>query len=266
MTVRIAGFSGEIDPVIRALTQPATTVRQDETGLLANQTFTKPQLQPSRADDLLHYFVPSAYAPSKPFGLLIFMHGGGRTTPRDHPRHVVSHPDDDGESYGLQPYFTDSKFIIAAPSAPWKEKTGARWNVPSADNYIRDVIQECSYRFNISADQIFLGGYSMGGFGAFHLGQRLNDRLAGAVVFSGAWKTTHWKAWTGLPVFMRHGKNDATAPGTEGLRSRPRFTDVFYSRSAHQRLTELSIDHLYVEDDGGHSLRGAADAMSQLPR
>jgi hypothetical protein len=65
---------------------------------------------------------------------------------------------------------------------------------------------------------------------------------------------------------MRHGKNDAAAPGTKGLRSRPRFTDVFYSRAAHQRLTELSIDHLYVEDDGGHSIRGAADAMSQLPR
>ncbi|MCP4787681.1 MAG: hypothetical protein GY903_16845 [Fuerstiella sp.] len=266
VAARIAGFDGKIGPIIEALSQPATTAWQDQTGLLANQPFTDPPLQQPHADDLLHFFVPPAYTPSKPLGLLIFMHGGGRTTPRDHPRHVVSHPDVDRESYGLQPHFADSKFIIVAPSAPWNEKTGARWNVPSADDYICDVIQECSHRFNIDADRIFLGGYSMGGFGAFHLCQRLNDRLAGAVVFSGAWKTTHWKSWTGLPVFMRHGKNDAVAPGTEGLRSRPRFTDVFYSRAAHQRLTELSIDHLYVEDDGGHSLRGTADAMSQLPR
>lgn len=167
---------------------------------------------------------------------------------------------------------TDCNSILRIPNlslshlrAPWNEKTGARWNVPSADHYILDVIQECSYRFNRDADRVFLGGYSMGGFGAFHLSQRLNDRLAGAVVFSGAWKTTHWKAWTRLPVFMRHGRNDATAPGTEGLPSRPRFTDVFYSRSAHEGLTDLAIDHLYVEDDSGHSLRGAASAMLQLP-
>ena len=265
VAARIAAFGGKIDPVIEALSQPATATWQDEAGVLTNQAFTDAQLKQPHADDLLHFFVPSGYAPSKPFGLLIFMHGGGGKTPRDHPRHVVSHPDDDRESYGLQPHFADSKFIIVAPSAPWNEKTGARWNVPAADDYIHDVIQECSFRFNIDADRIFLGGYSMGGFGAFHLCQRLNDRLAGAVVFSGAWKTTHWKAWTGLPVFLRHGKNDAAAPGTEGLRSRPRFTDVFYSRAAHQRLTELSIDHLYVEDDGGHSLRGATVAMSQLP-
>lgn len=67
-------------------------------------------------------------------------------------------------------------------------------------------------------------------------------------------------------MFLRHGQNDAAAPGTEGLRSRPRFTDVFYSRALHQRLAELSIDRLYAEDDDGHSLRGVTDTMSQLPR
>ena len=262
----IARFEGAVNPVIEALSLPVGPARQDETGLLTNQAFTDPQLKQPHAEDLLHLFVPPDYTPSQPFGLLIFMHGGGGKTSRDHPQHVVSHPDDDRDSYGLQPHFTDSEFIIAAPSAPWNEKTGARWNVPSADDYIHDVIQECCYRFNINADRVFLGGYSMGGFGAYHLCQRLNDRLAGGVVFSGAWKTTHWKAWTGLPVFIRHGQTDAVAPGSDGLRSRPRFTDVFYARAAHQRLAELSIDHVYAEDDGGHAIRDAADAMSQLPR
>ncbi len=213
---------------------------------------------------MLHFFVPDGYTPSKPFGLLIFMHGGGGKTPREHAAHIVTHPDSDSKSIGLQPYFRDLPFIVVAPSAPWNEKTGARWNVPEADEYLRAVIQECQHRFNVAGNRVFLGGYSMGGFGAFHLCQRLGDCLAGGVVFSGAWKTTHWKAWTGLPLFIRHGVNDAAPKGPDGQRGRPRFTDVFYARTAHRRLTELGLPHLYVEDDGDHSIRDASVAMSKL--
>ena len=265
LAARIEAFDGDIEQVIAALSKAGVASdHQDESGVLASQSFTHPGLKQTHPFDLLHYFVPETYQPTQSFGLLIFMHGGGGKTPRTHPLHVVSHPDDDPGSVGLQPFFKDLPFIIVAPSAPWNEKTGARWNVPEADAYISAVIEECRYRFHIDEDRVFLGGYSMGGFGAFHLGQRLSDRLAGAVVFSGAWKTTHWKAWRGLPVFIRHGVNDAAPRSEDGKAGRPRYTDVFYARAAHQRLTELAIPHLYVEDKGGHAIRPAADAMSKL--
>lgn len=263
---RIRAYRGDIDEVIGELARPAAVERRDVSGVVANQKFTCPELKPVYPDDMLHYFVPADYTPSKPFGLLIFMHGGGRTTPREHPRHVVTHPDDDPRSIGLQPYFESAPFIIVAPSAPWNEKTGARWNVPDADDYISAVIQECRYRFNVDTDRVFLGGYSMGGFGAWHLCQRLSDRLAGGFVFSGAWKTERWQAWTGLPLFIRHGAHDAAAPGADGKGGRPRFTDVFYARTAHRRLTELGIPHVYVEDDGNHAIRDATDAMQTMAR
>jgi predicted esterase len=261
---QIAGFDGAIGPIIQALAESVPVDRQDLSGVLADQPFADPQLREAYADDLLHFFVPPAYTPATPFGLLIFMHGGGGNTPRTAPRHVVSHPDEDRDSYGLQPYISDSPFIIVAPSAPWNEKTGARWNVPAADDYISAVIQECQYRFNIDIDRIFLGGYSMGGFGAFHLCQRLSDRLAGGVIFSGAWKTMRWDAWTGLPLFIRHGAADAVPPGSDDTRSRPRFTDVFYSRVAARQLSKRSLEYLSIEDSGGHSIRDATAAISQL--
>jgi predicted esterase len=260
---QIANFDGAVGPVIKTLAKSVAD-RQDVSGVLASQTFTNPKLHAAYADDLLHFFVPSDYAPAKPSGLLIFMHGGGGKTPRTSAQHVVSNPHDDPESYGLQPYFKDAPFIIVAPSAPWNEKTGARWNVPAADDYIDAVIKECQSRFNIDIDRVFLGGYSMGGFGAFHLCQRLSDRLAGGVIFSGAWKTTHWDAWTGLPLFMRHGAADAVPPGSDDVRPRPRYTDVFYSRIAGQKLSERGIDHLYIEDGGGHSIGDATGAISLL--
>jgi predicted esterase len=266
LETRIRGFRGDVGPVIAQLSIPADSNRQDVSGVLAGQLFQSPDLERTYDKDLLHYFVPVGYSPVQPIGLLIFMHGGGGKTPREFPRHVVTHPDDDPQSYGLQPHFKNAPFIIVAPSAPWNENTGARWNLTEADKYIAAVIQECRYRFNIDTDRIVLGGYSMGGFGAFHLCQRLSDRLAGSVIFSGAWKTTHWKAWTGLPVFIRHGKADAVAPGLDGIRSRPRYTDVFYARAANQKLGELSADSVYFEDDGGHSIRDSTNSWSQLAR
>jgi len=265
LETRIREYDGPVEPVLEALAETETTDWQKTTGVLTSQHFESPELKASFPDDLLHFFIPEKYTPAQPVGLLIFMHGGGRTTPRDDPRHVVSTPDDDPASYGFQPYFKDSKFIIAAPSAPWNEKTGSRWNIPEADAYLKAVIRECRYRFNIDADRVFLGGYSMGGFGAFHLGQRLNDQLAGVVIFSGAWKTTDWSAWNGLPMFLRHGRHDAVPAGTEGKKPRPRYTDVFYAQAADRKLRELGTDHLYIEDDFGHAIQEAADAVSQLP-
>ena len=74
----------------------------------------------------------------------------------------------------------------------------------------------------------------------------------------------HWKAWTGLPAFIRHGINDAHPETADGTPGRPRYTDVFYSRVAHQRLNATDIAHVYVEDHGGHVFRTATDAMSRL--
>jgi predicted esterase len=260
----IKAYDGPIEPIIERLSATPGADWQDVSGVVANQSFQHPSLKAAYVDDRLHFFVPDSYAPEKPFGLVIFMHGGGRTTPREHPLHVVTHPDDDPQSIGLQPHVAGLPFILVAPSAPWNETTGARWNVPEADDYLRAVIEECCFRFNVDRDRVILGGYSMGGFGAFHLCLRLNDRLAGGFVYSGAWKTMYWPAWTGLPLFMRHGRHDASPPGEDGTGGRPRFTDVFYSRTAHQRLQQTGLSSVYVEDDGDHRIRPASDAMARM--
>ncbi|MCA9085597.1 MAG: hypothetical protein KDA81_16165 [Planctomycetaceae bacterium] len=260
----IESYSGDIAPIVEQLALSVAKDHDDVAGILANQSFSHPVLRQTYPDDLLHFFVPDSYVPETPFGLMIFMHGGGPTTPRDHPLHVVTHPDGDPASIGLQPFMANLPFILVAPSAPWNESTGGRWNVPEADAYIRAVIDECSHRFNIDRDRIVLGGYSMGGFGAYHLCQRLNDQLAGGFIFSGSWKTMHWKAWTGLPLFLRHGVHDASPPDQNGQGGRPRFTDVFYSRTTANRLKDFGMAATYVEDDGNHAIRPATDAMKQL--
>ena len=260
----VQSYQGPIEPILSALSKSDSAKPTADRGVLASQVFQHQDLKEKYADDLLHYFVPESYDPAKAVGLIVFMHGGSRTSPREHPLHVVNHPDADPASIGLQPYLADSPFILVAPSAPWNENTGARWNVPEADEYIRAVIEESCHRFNIDRDRVILGGYSMGGFGAFHLGPRLNDRLAGVFVFSGAWKTMHWKSWTGLPLFMRHGQRDAHPQDENGKGGRPRFTDVWYSQIANRKLTELGFDPVYIEDNGDHRIQPATDTMQKL--
>ncbi|MEZ6041645.1 MAG: hypothetical protein R3C20_14155 [Planctomycetaceae bacterium] len=253
-----------VNKIVDRLSRSEPVDRQAVTGVMANQSFRHPDLMDRHTGDLLHFYVPQSYKPSQPFGLVIFMHGGGGQTPPEHALHIVTHPDDDPQSIGLQPYLADRPFILAAPSAPVNKNTGARWNVQGADESIADVIRECRFRFNIDGDRVFLGGYSMGGFGAYHLCQRLSDQLAGGFVFSGAWKTMRWQAWTGLPLFLRHGVYDAAPAKQNETAGRPRFTDVFYARAATQRLSELGLPHEYVEDEGNHAIRGAKVAMSRF--
>ncbi len=260
----LRSYDGPIEPIIEGLVAAEKKRWDVETGTIGAQHFASPELREKYRDDLLYYYVPEDYVPSKPFGLMIFMHGGGAGTRREAASCIVSDPQQDSHSYGLKSHFRNAPFVIVGPSAPMSDKSSARWNLPEADDYIAAVIRECHYRFNIDRDRIFLGGQSMGGFGAYHLCQRLGDRIAGGVLYAGAWSVCNWKSAIGTPLFIRHGANDAVAPGTPNKSARPRFTDVFYARSAHELLTAAGAEHVYAEDSGGHSISEAGESLEQL--
>jgi len=261
---RLATYEGSIAPVISALSVPGERQWNGEHGFLVEQHFTAPRLRDKYAQDLLFFWVPEEYDGTAPYGLLIFMHGGNSRTARTGARVVLEEPGGDRHSYGLRPYIEHAAYITVAPSAPWDKSSDTRWNLREADEYIGAVRQECEYRFRIDRDRVFLGGQSMGGFGAYHLCQRLGDTLAGAILVGGAWAAANWASVIGTPLYISHGANDAVAPGTPGKAHRPRYTDVFYARTLHKLLTQAGAEHVYVEHAGGHALREATQALSGL--
>ena len=264
IAARLADYSGPIAPVIDALANAEPRDWKEASGALFDEHFSAPILRRQYPDDLLNFYIPDDYSPDRPFGLMIFMHGGGPGTKREYARVIGSDPAKDKYSYDIPRYFRDAPFILVGPSALVNEKSSARWNLPEADEHIAAVIRECHFRFNIDRDRIFLGGQSMGGFGAYHLCQRLSDRLAGGALHAGAWRVSHWKNVIGASLFIRHGAHDAVAPGARGKSARPRYTDIFFARSAHRALTEAGADHVYAEDSGGHSIKEAGNAMKQM--
>ncbi len=166
-------------------------------------------------DDLLYFYIPDSYDPGKPFALMIFLHGGGEGTKREYAQVITVSAEKYKYSYGLRPYIEDIPVITVSPSA-LVAKTSARWCTVEAEQHMVDVIRECRYRFNIDLDRVFLGGQSMGGMGAYHLCQRLSDRIAGGFISAGCWSTANWSCMTGTPLVISHGAADAVAPGTPG--------------------------------------------------
>ena len=219
---------------------------------------------PGRDDGRLYYYIPKGVDCSRPSALLVFLHGGMVDTPDYAPGKFYL---DDGGC--LMPAFKDAPFIVAAPSAP-PSPEDSRWNQAGVWKSIDATIEDAKKRFNIDPDRIFLGGQSMGCFGAYHLGQVMADRFAGVWCSSGGWWETDFRAFLGTPVFIQHGKLDCAPhpkchPGSPHARPH-NLCGVDFARAAHELMTRDGVDHVYVEHSGGHflSFPEAQDAMRKF--
>ena len=201
-------------------------------------------------DDEIYCLEPPGYRPDRPVGLFLFLHGGDQSTPKSAPYDVYLRP-----GGTLRPHLENFPYLTVAPSAP-DAPDGKRWNRPGAPEYVEAVIRETEKRYSIDPERIILGGYSMGGFGTFHLGQLLADRAAGVWLGAGAWQEADFRSFLGTPVYLLHGKYDCAAhystphPG-------PRHHDwcgVSFARAAHELMLRYDVEHVYDEHDGGHAL------------
>lgn len=254
----LEAFDGDRAQLVDALRpRPSMTVSP---GYYPEEHFSDPVLRKKHPDDLLYFQVPSRYDSARPNGLVVFMHGGGKGSPRTAPdRYMqVAEADSPQSTTRLGELFEDSGLIGVAPSAPWNEDDHSRWCLPEADEYLADVIHECKERFNIDDNRVFLMGHSMGGFGAYHQVQRQPDRFAAVVCSAGMWKLAHWPVIRGTKLFIVHGVQDAEY----GVRSRS--TDIAYARWAHQLLDEQGIPNIFCPHPDGHSFGYAKSRVREF--
>ena len=207
---------------------------------------------PGRVDGRVYYYVPDGLDMSRPAPLLVFLHGGDASSPDTAPGRYFS-----AERQWLMPDVASAPFIVAAPSAP-PAPDGSRWNRDGVSKLIDATIATAERKFKIDRDRIFLGGHSMGCFGAYHLGQILADRFAGVWCSAGAWWESDFRAFLGTPVYMQHGALDCSPrPGYPGGHRTPRHHDwcgVSFARAADELMSRYGVEHVYDEHGGGHSL------------
>lgn len=258
LTEELAEFDGEIDAVVAKLSE--RSYEKMRTGYRPEQKFWDAELRKKHPDDLLYFTVPKSYRIDRPTGLIVFMHGGGKTSSRRAPRVFMNFPDegeDEDDTFQLGNLFEVTGMIAVGPSAPWDENSNVRRCVKESDEYIADVIADCKTRFNIDPDRVILMGHSMGGFGAYHHALRQPDRFAAVIVNAGSWKSAYWPMVRGTPLCVIQGVHDAV----EGKRWH--YTDVDYARRTDKLLTKLGLDHTYYEHDGGHGMNNGKRATAE---
>ncbi len=243
LSQKLAPFDGKWESVQNAL-QSSTSRKKVEPGYYGKKHFSTTKLRKKHPDDLLYFIVPKNYQPKHATGLIIFMHGGGKGSPRISPARYMRR-DKPTEAY-IGDIFEKTGMIGVAPSAPWNPNDHSRWTLSETDDYLADVIAECKSRFHIDSSRVFLWGHSMGGFGAFHQVQRQPDRFAAVISGAGSWTLAQWSVTRGTTFCIVHGVKDAE----RGVRDR--HTDIQYARLADKLLTEQKISHVFKEHTGGH--------------
>lgn len=256
----LTAWTTSLDSIISAV-KPSPTKTQ--TGEIFYQGFTNPVFQSRYPDHQYHMYVPTHYNPSTPFGLMLWLHGGGSWDATEIDHLAAFDMDNEkvtGRSYPRTETDT-SNYILVAPIAPFGSviphpQHASRWNVPGADQYLMDIITEVSTNYNINFNKVVLAGFSMGGVGAYHQALRLNDRLAAVMASAGSWKLGSWADLKNMPMYLIHGVTDAFF-NASGCRNH--HTAIEYARHAFTRLSAGSGIHLKNEYPGGHSWDSTAE-------
>jgi len=176
-------------------------------------------------------YVPSDYAPTRAWPLIVSLHGNGRQG-----------------SDGMLQTGTDFAIRVRENRMPFptlvvfpQAQVGARWADVEMEEMVIAALDQTMARFRVDAAQVYLHGYSMGGSGIYRIAYKWPSRFAAIVVVAGrvipaAPNTpeeidsdrranpfltaadpfaTLAERIKGIPIWVFHGDADRSVPVTE---------------------------------------------------
>jgi predicted peptidase len=171
-------------------------------------------------------FVPESYDGTKPFPLVLFLHGSGATGD-DGKRQV------NGIAAEIRRHEKTFPAIVIFPQS--HDRT---WRANSADGKrAMAILDEVEKAFKVDRDRVYLTGLSMGGFGTWSLAAAHPDRWAAIVPICGGGNTKDAAKIKDIPCWCFHGDADPTV-------------NVEQSRSMIKALKEAGGQPKYTEYPG----------------
>ena len=194
------------------------------------------------ANEIMPYrtYVPKAYNGSKPFPLIIALHGLGGTEDSFF----------DNYGAGLPPLAESHGYILATPlgyrvdgSYGWglgnpPVDPATRRTQDFSEQDVMQVLQRMRQIYKIDESRIYLMGHSMGAIGTWKIAPKYPEIWAAIAPISGNGAAATLEKIRGVPEIIVHGDADPTVPVTG-------------SRTMVATLKELGVEHKYIEVPGG---------------
>jgi predicted peptidase len=166
------------------------------------------------------------------YPLVVYLHGkGGDVMTANEPWMANSFTQED--NYRKRPCY------VIAPQNPDQEG----WNGKKADSVI-EIVKELMENLPVDKKRIYITGYSMGGFGTFHLLAQEPKLFAAGVPVAGGGNPGSVSNFKKVPVWVFHGAKDPTVPAS-------------MSQRMVEALKEEKADVKYTEyPEGDHGIAG----------
>lgn len=164
------------------------------------------------------------------YPLLVWLHGrGGDVMTPQAPGQARDFAS--GENFRERPCF------IISPQNP--DQQG--WNGAKADGVVK-IVEELLENLPIDPKRVYLAGYSMGGFGTFHILAQEPKLFAAGVPIAGGGYPGSAKSFKEVPVWVFHGAKDA-------------IVNVSQSQKMVEALKDARAEVKYTEyPDGDHGI------------
>lgn len=197
-------------------------------------------------------YVPPEYTPERAWPVVLFLHGSGERG-------------SDGllqTEVGIATAIRRNRALCPAIVVMPQCRAGQLWTNQMAEAALK-CLDEAAREYRVDADRTYLTGLSLGGFGAWLLGERVPERFAAVVPICGFYANPNAALDTetlgklaqslkSVPVWCFHGALDKAVP-------------VERSREIVGALREAGGNVRYTEfADGQHDVWGRAYADAEL--
>ena len=174
------------------------------------------------------------------YPLVVWLHGrGGDVMTPDSPGQARVFSSD--ENFRKRPCF------VISPQNP--DQLG--WNGTKADGVVK-IVEELLKNLPIDPDRVYLAGYSMGGYGTFHLLAQEPKLFAAGVPIAGGGSPRTASNFKKVPVWVFHGAKDPTVA-------------VSQSQGMVEALKKERAEVKYTEyPDGDHGVVGEVLQTKEL--
>lgn len=184
-------------------------------------------------------FVPASYDGTKPYPLIVALHGMGG----DESSYF--------DLYGRGAFKVEAErrgYIVACP----KGRQPTSMYLGTAQKDVLDVLAEVGRAYRVDPDRIYLTGHSMGGYGTWSVAMAHPELFAAIAPISGGGNPSGLTKIAQIPELVVHGDNDKTVSVEESRRM------VAAAKSAGVELKYIEIPG---GDHNGAALRTFGDVF-----